>query len=437
MAKGVGVLADNRFSPDEFEDIFSNSSKDDQYEDFYSNSADEKEFEDISSFSGLKDAEEYDESRDYSNEEFTIKYNSAVQNRRRQEIQYDDINDVYGDISSESDKRRKEKKKKRHPIRNTILVLLCLILVAVSCVGFYGYNTAKDLLSLFNTDEQLEPNLYISSDELYSDDNQINILLVGVDAREGETDSRSDTMMLVTLDNKNGQIKLTSFLRDSYVEIAGRSRKAKLNSAYFRGGIQMLVDTLELNFGVEIPYYAMVDFEIFTTIVDQLGGINVDVTEKESYYTYHSGKVGVPVRIEAGEDVLLNGEQALWYSRIRYLDSDFMRTKRQRKVISAIVEKALTKEIPELLDLAKAVIPLVKTNLDTDTIMKLGLNAVKDQAYTYPIVQHQIPADKTWSSKTITGVGSCLVMDMDENREMFHSFLTDKQELPEETTTKA
>lgn len=430
-------MADNRFNSDEFEDIFSNSSKNDEYEDFYSNSANDKDFEDISSFSGYKDAEEYDESRDYSSEEFTVKYNSAVQNRRRQEIQYDDINDVYGDISSENDKKRKEKKKKRHPIRNTILVLLCLVIVTASCVGFYGYNTAKDLLSLFNTDEQLEPNLYISSDELYSDADQINILLVGVDAREGETASRSDTMMLVTLDNKNGQIKLTSFLRDSYVEIAGRSRKAKLNSAYFRGGIQMLVDTLELNFGVEIPYYAMVDFEIFTTIVDELGGINVDVTEKESYYTYHSGKVGVPVRIEAGEDVLLNGEQALWYSRIRYLDSDFMRTKRQRKVISAIVEKALTKEIPELIDLAKAVIPLVKTNLDSDTIMNLGINAVLDKAYSYPIVQHQIPADKTWSSKTITGVGSCLVMDMDENRQLFKSFLTEKQEVPEETTTKA
>ena len=360
-----------------------------------------------------------------------------MQNRRRQEIQYDDISDVYGDISSDTDSRKK-KKKKSHPIRNAFLVFLCLVIVAVSCVGFYGYNTVDKLLSSFNTDEPLEENLYISSDELYSDADQINILLVGVDAREGDTDSRSDTMMLVTLDNKNGQIKLTSFLRDSYVEIAGRNRSSKLNSAYFRGGIQMLVDTLELNFGVEIPYYALVDFEIFTTIVDELGGINVDVTEKESYYTYHSGKVGVPVRIEAGEDVLLNGEQALWYSRIRYLDSDFMRTKRQRKVISAIVEKALTKEIPELLDLAEAVMPLVKTNLDSDKIMEIGIDAVMDKAWSYPIVQHQIPANKTWSSKTITGVGSCLVMDMEENRELFRSFLSEKQEVPEEeSTTKA
>ncbi len=429
-------MADNRFNNNDFEDIYSNTSKNDEFEDIFSNSADEDFYEDVSSFSGKparKPSEEYDE---YYDGDFTVKYNSAVQNRRRQEIQYDDISDVYGDISSDTDNRKK--KKKRHPIRNTFLVLLCLVIVAVSCVGFYGYNTVDKLLSSFNTDEPLEENLYISSDELYSDADQINILLVGVDAREGDTDSRSDTMMLVTLDNKNGQIKLTSFLRDSYVEIAGRNRSSKLNSAYFRGGIQMLVDTLELNFGVEIPYYALVDFEIFTTIVDELGGINVDVTEKESYYTYHSGKVGVPVRIEAGEDVLLNGEQALWYSRIRYLDSDFMRTKRQRKVISAIVEKSLTKEIPELLDLAEAVIPLVKTNLDSDKIMEIGIDAVMDKAWSYPIVQHQIPANKTWSSKTITGVGSCLVMDMEENRELFRSFLSEKQEVPvEESTTKA
>ena len=429
-------MADNRFNND-FEDIYSNTSKNDEFEDIFSNSSDEDFYEDVSSFSGKparKQSEEFDE---YYDGDFTVKYNSAVQNRRRQEIQYDDISDVYGDISSDTDSRKK-KKKKSHPIRNAFLVFLCLVIVAVSCVGFYGYNTVDKLLSSFNTDEPLEENLYISSDELYSDADQINILLVGVDAREGDTDSRSDTMMLVTLDNKNGQIKLTSFLRDSYVEIAGRNRSSKLNSAYFRGGIQMLVDTLELNFGVEIPYYALVDFEIFTTIVDELGGINVDVTEKESYYTYHSGRVGVPVRIEAGEDVLLNGEQALWYSRIRYLDSDFMRTKRQRKVISAIVEKALTKEIPELLDLAEAVIPLVKTNLDSDKIMEIGIDAVMDKAWSYPIVQHQIPANKTWSSKTITGVGSCLVMDMEENRELFRSFLSEKQEVPEEeSTTKA
>ncbi len=421
-------MSNNRFDNNEFEDIFSNSSKNDEYEDIYSNVSQEDEFEDISSFSGEDETpENFNEQGD-----FTVKYNSAVQNRRRQEIEYSDIEEVYGDMSPE-----KDTKKKSHPVRNAIIVVLCLVIVTVSCFGFYGYNTVSKILSSFDTEIQLEENAFVSSKELYSDPDQTNILFVGVDAREGDTASRSDTMMLVTIDQKNGQIKLTSFLRDSYVSIAGRQYKNKLNTAYFRGGIQTLVDTLEMNFGVEIPYYALVDFDIFETIVDAIGGIYVDVTEKESNYTYNSGQVNVTVRIPAGEDVYLNGEAALWYSKIRKLDSDFMRTKRQKKVITAIVEQARTKSIPELIDLAETVAPLVKTNLDPETMMTLGIDVVLKQIYNYPIIQHQIPAEKTWSSKTITGVGSSLVMDMDKNRELFHSFLAEKQEVPEESTTTA
>ena len=423
-------MADNRFKNlnDDFEDIFSNSSQDDQYEDIYSNSADQYKYEDISSFSDSTEKKPSPKAyEDYFNDDFTVKYNSAVQNRRRQEISYDDVSEVYENISSENEP--KKKKKKRHPVRNTFIILLCLVLVGVSCVGFYGYQTVERILSSFNTDEPLVENQYINSSELYSDPNQTNILLIGIDARNADDDSRSDTMMLVTIDNTNGQIKLTSFLRDSYVEIAGKNWNEKLNAAYFRGGVQMLVDTLELNFKVDIPYYMLVNFEVFTTIVDELGGITVDVTERESEYVKTSKKPNIPVEIPAGEDVLLNGEQALWYARIRKLDSDFMRTKRQRKVITAMVEKALQTELGELVTLAETVAPLVKTNLTSDEILDLGMGALKDKAFAYDIVQHQVPADGTWSSRNISNVGSSLVMDMDENIELLHSFLSDKQEV--------
>lgn len=431
-------MADNRFrqSNDDFEDFFSNSSSGDQYEDIYSNSADQYKYEDISSFSD--DTEEKSSPKayeDYFNDDFTVKYNSAVQNRRRQEFSYDDVSEVYENISSENEPKKEKKKKKRHPIRNTFIILLCLVLVGVSCVGFYGYQTVERILSSFNTDEPLEENQYIDSSELYSDPNQTNILLIGIDARNADEDSRSDTMMLVTIDNTNGQIKLTSFLRDSYVEIAGKNWNEKLNAAYFRGGVQMLVDTLELNFKVDIPYYMLVNFEIFTTIVDELGGINVDVTQRESDYVATSKKPNIPVEIPAGEDVLLNGEQALWYARIRKLDSDFMRTQRQRKVITAMVDKALTKDLGELISLAETVAPLVKTNLTSDEILDLGMGALKDQAFAYDIVQHQVPEDGTWSSRNISNVGSSLVMDMDKNIELLHSFLSEKQEVEEEEDT--
>lgn len=425
-------MADNKFSNlnDDFEDIFSNADKSDEYEDVYSSSGiSDNEFEDISS--GSTD----DEFSKEIEQAFQVKYNTAVENRRRQEIQYNDINDVYGDLAKEVSGCKQKREKKRHPIRNTIITILCIAIVGLSCVGIFGYQKIDSLLSSFDTNEQLTDNAFVNAADLAQYPDQINVLLVGVDAREGETASRSDTMMLVTLDNKNKQIKLTSFLRDSFVEIAGKNYWSKLNSAYFQGGIQTLSDTLELNFKVDIQYYALVDFEIFTTIVDSIGGINVDVTEKESYYTYHSGSVKVPVRIEAGEDVLLNGEQALWYSRIRYLDSDFHRTERQRKVITAIVKKASTMSLTELYSLAEEIIPLVKTNMSSNQIMSLGLAAVKDKVYSYPIVQHQIPADGTWSDKTIEGVGASLVMDMEQNQQILHSFLSEKQEIPTENTS--
>ena len=415
-------MADNRFknSGDDFEDIFSNSSKNDGFEDIFSSSSD-KGFEDISSYS--PEAQKSPVSK--IPESFEVKYNNSVQNRRRQEYEYGDVSEMYADIIPE---KKKKRKKKHHPVRNTILVLLCITIAAVSCVGFYGYNTVNRLLSSFNTDEPLKDNEYIDDSELYRDSEQTNILLVGVDARESDVSSRSDTMMLLTIDNKNGQIKLTSFLRDSYVQIAGR-KKEKLNAAYFRGGIQGLVDTLELNFKVEIPYYMLVDFEIFTTVVDMLGGIEVEVTEKESAYSKKTPTDrGGYLPLEAGENIHLNGTEALWYSRMRYLDSDFMRTQRQRKVITAIVGKAKLQKPQALLELAEAIIPLIKTNITADEMKKLGVDAVLDKAYNYSIVQQQIPADETWSNKTISGVGACLVMDLDENAEILANFLRNKQE---------
>ncbi len=418
-------MAVNRFSnsDSEFEDIFSNTEKSDVYEDIYSG-ADNDEYENVSSSSTGK-------TEDLFSEQPQVKYNSAVENRRRQEIQYDDISQVYGDLTDEKKGKQKKKKKKRHPIRNAIIIILCLAL----CAGGFGYQKINNLLSSFQDEEGLKNNAYVNEADLAQYPDQINVLLVGVDARENEESSRSDTMMLVTLDKKNKQIKLTSFLRDSFVEIAGTNSWNKLNAAYFRGGIQTLYDTLELNFKVDIQYYAIVDFEIFQTIVDELGGINVDVTERESYYTYHSGDVKVPVRIEAGEDILLNGEQALWYSRIRYLDSDFKRTERQRKVITAIVEKASQKSIGELYSLAEAIVPLVKTNMSTNQILSLGLTAFKNKMYEYPIVQQSIPADGTWYDKNISGVGASLVMDMEENQQILHSFLQEAQPTSEENTT--
>lgn len=413
-----------------------NNKRNDDFEDFYSKSPSkpkfqvnitDEDFQDISSFSN-----------DYGIEP-QIRYNSSAGNRRRQEYSFEDPEEVYGNMIPE-DPKKKKKKKKRHPVLAAISILLAVVIIVTGSVGYFAYSTAKKLVGSITVDEPLKDNLYISDSELYKDSEQVNILLVGTDARKKDVSSRSDTMILLTIDYKNNQLKLTSFLRDSYVQIAREKlRKEKLNAAFFRGGIQMLVDTLELNFKVDIPYYAIVDFEIFEKVVDKLGGVDVEVTEREAKYINsrdHMTKEIIeffPEKISAGLNHFTGG-QALWYSRIRYLDSDFMRTRRQRKVIEAIVKKAASENPKELLATAQEIMPMIRTNIPSDDIMGLGINALSEKAYQFDIVQHSIPADKTWSSKVISGVGDCLVLDFDENINQLHSFLKERQLTDKETT---
>lgn len=418
-------MNNNRFdNSGDFEDIFSNTSSKDKYEDISSSS---KKYEDISSNSSSS----YDDK--YFSDDFKVKYNSAVQNRRRQQYEYEDVSEIYSENLPEDNKNRGKgkgtgKKKKMSPKkRNTIIAVVCVILVLFGSVGLYGANIAHRILGSINTQDDLKDNEFVDNSELYKNKKQINVLLVGADAEPGETISRSDSMMLLTLDNENKQIKLTSFLRDSYVQIAGH-KKAKLNSAFARqDGIQTLIDTLELNFKVDIPYYAIVDFSIFEKGIDLLGGIEVEVTQKESNFSKRAHYYDELIPLEAGSNVHLNGKEALWYSRMRYLDSDFMRTKRQQKVISAAITKTKEKNLNELVSIAEQLIPLVKTNVSPSFIMKNGIAAFKNKAYNYPVFKFQVPAEGTWKSQTISGQGSCLVLDVDKNTELLHQFLDNAQ----------
>lgn len=420
-------MADN-YRKDDFEDIYSNAPAKSKFE----VKIEEDDFQDISSFSEnyvTKNAEAQNRQ---------VRYNSSADNRRRQEYSFDDPSELYGSMIPEEPKRRK----KKHTVLATISILLVLTIVFTGGIGIFAYSKVKHLVDCITVDEPLKDNEYISSSELYSNSEQINILLVGSDAREKDTNARSDTMILLTIDNKNGQLKLTSFLRDLYVDIANeKGSKNKLNASFSWGGIQMLRDTLELNFKVEIPYYVIVDFEVFQQIIDAIGGIKVEVTEKEAAYINYLRKTSVDVSKDFPEDIEMgnnyfNGAQALWYSRIRKWDSDFMRTQRQRKVIEAIVEKAKTCDISELYEIAEEILPLVRTNIPSDDTMKIGTDAIIKGAYKYPIVQHQVPADETWDNASHKNVGATVDFKTgtpDENAKLLKDFLKNKQDTNKDT----
>ena len=205
-------------------------------------------------------------------------------------------------------------------------------------------------------------------------------------------------MILVSLDYMHGKIKLTSFLRDSWVEIPSKGKKAKLNASCTYGGPQLVVDTIEYNFGVDIDHYVMVDFEMFTDIIDSLGGVDVEVTNKEAKFINRTTRHTV----ESGEKVHLNGDEALVYCRIRKLDSDYMRTYRQRKVITALIGQAKTAGVGTLLSAMKDVFPMIETDMSAAEITALAYKGGFG-VLAFDIEQNRVPTDEHMYPDTISG----------------------------------
>ncbi|MBQ7295731.1 MAG: LCP family protein [Clostridia bacterium] len=303
--------------------------------------------------------------------------------------------------------------KKKSGKGKIVLGLLCVLLILAGAVFIYGYSALGGL----SYDSSITENAYLDESTLVSDESVRNILFIGSDAREGLGGQRSDSMILFSIDNKNHKIKLTSFLRDSYVYIPSKGYNTKLNAAFNYGGAQLLMETLEYNFGVEIDEYVMVNYDVFIELVDLLGGITIhDATEAEAKYM--RDKVNRP-KFKAGTNHL-DGRTAMWYCRIRYVDNDFRRTERQRKVLSAIIDKATKTNPFTLVDIVKQILPNISTNIDRNGLLGLGAGALIYMHYD--ILQQHVPAEGTWSNARINGQ-DVLKMNFEENKSIIKEFI--------------
>lgn len=370
-------------------------------------------------------ADGYDYNRHEPREEAGFNPADFFENAERE---YNSSNfSLHGDkrvpIKAEIQKPPKKKKKgKNKPIiiLTSILAIFLVLVIAASSM-------VVPVLGKINYDEPKE-NTYISADKLYSSEDVTNILLLGVDARANEEgdESRSDSMMLISIDKKHGCIKMTSFMRDSWVYIPVRDKKQRLNAACQYGGYQGVVDTIEYNFGVDIDGYAVADFEMFKVMVDAIGGVEIDVTEKEAKeVTSHKGRYG-NVTLEAGTHVL-TGEQALAYCRIRKIDTDWKRTERQRTVIQKILKGILSSGPATAVKTAKAIAPYIQTDLSKNDIARAGFAALS--CITGGFEQTACPFEGTWQYKKISGA-SVISLDVDENKEKLIDFIynQDKKE---------
>ncbi len=248
--------------------------------------------------------------------------------------------------------------------------------------------------------------------ELYSSKNVINVLLVGLDSKDAlKYGGNSDSLILVSLNKKTEKISMCSFFRDSwcYMNVAGRDRYAKINSSYFHGGPDALIDTIERNFKVDIDYYVAVDFSSFRDIIDALGGITVPIQEYEAAYI---NRTNPDFHIEAGEAVKLTGKQALVFARIRKsdYDSDVSRTRRQRQVITSLIQSAKNASLSQLNNTLDTLFKYVKTDLTKSQILSYAAQALAKGWMNYEITQFTLSDSDVFR----TGyVGASAVVFMD------------------------
>lgn len=301
--------------------------------------------------------------------------------------------------------------KKRSKVVLWILgVVISILLVTIG--GIYSYGN-----HLFNKIEKIEidkSDVGIKDEveeklSAYSD-SVINIALFGIDAEEGGV-GRSDSIIIATIDTTHKKLKLTSIMRDSYVTIEGHGDD-KINHAYAFGGPQLAIKTLNENFDLNIDDFVAVNFTTLPKIIDMLGGVTIDITSEEVSH--------IP-GIDTAGTYTLTGEQALAYSRIRYASGgDYVRTDRQRTVLSKVFEKILSINFTQYPSLLSEILPMVQTNLDYSEILNLGNEVLKMGVTT--LEQERFPRDGYCEGKMIDKI-YYLTFDKENTVQQLHDYI--------------
>ncbi len=282
-----------------------------------------------------------------------------------------------------------------------------------------------------------EPSTNPGVDEHWTNNEELqkftNIALFGVDARNSKLESgtRSDTIMILSVNNETGEAKLVSVYRDTYLNL-GNDVYNKCNAAYAKGGPEQAISMLNMNLDLYITDFVTIGFEGLMEVVDAVGGVEIDIKENEivhlnNYQASMYATEAQPDKItndyvpitEPGVQTL-SGYQAVAYCRIRAVGNDFGRTERQRNVLQAVLNKAQTASPDKLAEIAESVFPLIATSLDIDEI--LGLVS---KVNSYKIVGSTgFPFDTNITTGKIGSKGSCVIpLDLTTNVELLHEYL--------------
>lgn len=310
--------------------------------------------------------------------------------------------------------------------------ILWVILLILCGVAGIAAGRLKSSLNLLNNKSSVSlADVDLKGVKVKSDSDIVNILLIGADEREEWNDvGRSDSTMIATMDLKHKRLKLTSLMRDMYVPIPGYSDN-KFNAAYSDGGVETVYQTVAQNFGIQVDGYVVVNFDTFTKVINEIGGIEVELSQAEADYlnTTNYIKEKKYRKMKAGKQTV-NGSQALGFSRVRYvatydgIKDDYGRTLRQRRVMQGVLTKLKTQSMSKWISIMEQVIKDVDTDISSDKAMGYITDVIS--IGTTEIDQLRVPVDGTFKGQSVGSIGDCLVFtDLEKNKQVLSDFIFD------------
>lgn len=347
-------------------------------------------------------------------------------------------------MSSGSSKSKK--KRKRRAMRRVLFVIEILVVLLLAGALFVVYKLDladtgnKESVVKAKVNEEVQAQIDDKENDEWKMDGYTNIALFGVDSRDTNLGkgARTDTIMVASLNNKTGEVKLCSIFRDTYLNI-GNDTYNKANSAYSNGGPDQAIQMLNMNLDMDIDEYVTVGFKALVDTIDDLGGVEVDISEEEIHFLndYQIGTaeaIGIKqsdiVNVTKAGPQTLNGLQATSYCRIRYTKGDdFKRAERQRTVLTQVAEKAMSSDIGTLNDIIDDIFPLCSTSFTKAEMVE----------YASRVATYSIGEQSGFPFERVTGnmgkAGSSVVADnFEQNVVEFHQFLFgDSEYTPSET----
>ncbi len=345
-----------------------------------------------------------------------------------------------------SDSSEKTSKKKLPIWGKVVIGVVCgLLVLGGTAFGIFNYyyhqmniDGGEDVEvqeEYFDTDDNIEDLKELDPDTIQLDSadsvNQtkevINILICGEEAIGGGR-GRTDSIMIATINTHDNNLRLTSIMRDTYVQIPGFSDN-KINAAYHNGGMKTLKKTIKQNFGISVDGYVLVNFDSFQQVIDALGGIEIELSEEEvsylnrtnyiSDYSNHNLHVGVNH---------MNGNQALGYARVRYVSKDgqygdFARTLRHRTVMTAIYKKLMDKSSLELIAMVPKLMPLVTTDIKKKDLVNYLYQGVSVRSKNSKLETLNVPVEGGYQITRVRSMSVILPSDLDKNVKEMQKFI--------------